>query len=156
MRRMPLATLPRLVVLTVCLAACAGAPKLSDDARLVFRVEGLVASLARAYQEKAAQDLFAGMAPTLRDRETLRKTVEEVFARYDQIELTLSVDRVHLEGKTVTVFLHWDGRWRQSAHEPIIRQGTARFLVEDGEPPLLTDVVGENPFVPTPDVGSPS
>ncbi len=154
MRRMPLASLPRLLVLMVCLAACAGAPKLSDDAKSVLRVEGSVASLARAYQEKAAQDLFAAMAPALRDREIFRKAVEDAFARYDHIELTLSVDRVHLEGKTITVFLHWDGRWRQSAHEPIIRQGTARFLVEDGEPPLLIDVVGENPFVPTVDAGS--
>lgn len=154
MRRMPLTSLPRLLVVTACLAACAGAPKLSDDARSVFRVQGLVASLARAYQDKAAQDLFAGMAPALRDRETFRKTVEDAFARYDHIELTLSVDRVHLEGKTVTVFLHWDGRWRQSAREPIIRQGTARFLVEDGASPLLTDVVGENPFAPIPDGGS--
>lgn len=156
MRRMPFASLSRLLVLVVSLAACAGAPKLSDDARSVLRVEGLLASLTRAYQAKAAPDFFAGMAPTLRDREALRKAVVDAFARYDHIELTLSVDRVHLEGKIVTVFLHWDGRWRQSAHEPIIRQGTARFLVEDGESPLLTDVVGENPFVPIPDVGSPS
>jgi hypothetical protein len=150
---MSVSSLLRVPVAVLCLAACAGGPQLSEDARLVRRVEGVVVSLARAYEHQDAQALFDGVAPTLPGRESLRAAVEDAFARFDRIELTLSIERVHLEGSTTAVFVHWDGRWRQAAREPLARQGTARFVVTAGNQVQLVDVVGENPFGPVPDGG---
>jgi hypothetical protein len=154
MRRMPKSSLRCLAVLFLGIAACSGGPELSDDGRSVRRVDGLVMALARAYEQKDLQALLAGTSPTMPVRDALRGSAERAFARYDRIELAVSIDRVHLDGKTATVFLHWDGRWAQTARDPLIRQGTARFVVDASDPALLTDVVGESPFAPLPDVGS--
>jgi len=148
---MTVSSLLRVSVAVLCLAACAGGPQLSEDARLVRRVEGVVVSLARAYERKDAHALFDGVAPTLPGRESLRAAAEDAFARFDRIELALSIERVHLEGSAATVFVHWDGRWRRTGREPLARQGTARFVVAAGDDAQLIDVVGENPFGPVPD-----
>lgn len=141
------------VGLTVYLivVACSSAPTLSDDARTVHQVDALIVSLADAYRGRAVDRLMAGFAPSLSGNEGLRQAAEGVFARFNQIELTIVVDRMHLEGKTVTVFLHWDGRWRSDEKDPVARQGTARFVVAAGDPAVITEVIGENPFGAVPD-----
>lgn len=134
-----------LLIVTV-LTACSGAPKLSDDGRVVRDVHALILDLERAYEGRDRAALMAGVAAQFSERDALDRAAEATFARFDQVELVLTVERIHLEKKTATVYLHWDGQWRQSADPPIARQGTARFVVDAEPRPLLTAVVGDNPF----------
>ncbi len=133
------------------LSACSGAPKLSDDGRLVRDVNVLVTELGRAYEQRDITALMDDVATQFPERDALRRAAEAAFGRFDRIELTLIVERVHLEGTTATVFLHWDGQWRASSAAPIIRQGTARFVVDTAQSPALVAVSGDNPFSPAPD-----
>jgi hypothetical protein len=128
------------------LSACSSAPKLSDDGRLVRDVNALVVELGRAYEQRDIGALMAGVATQFPEREALQRGAEATFERFDRIELTLTIERVHLEGKTATVFLHWDGQWRTSAAAPVIRQGSARFVVDTDHGPTLAAVLGDNPF----------
>ena len=146
------------VGLAICLVAvaCSSAPTLSEDAAAVRRVDALIASLGDAYRGRAVDRLMAGFAPSFSGSEQLRQAAEEVFVRFDRIELTIVVDRMHLEGKTATVFLHWDGRWRSDDKDPLLRQGTARFVVMTGGPAVITEVTGGNPFGVVPDASAHS
>jgi len=144
------------LTLSLIVVACASAPTLSEDAKAVQRVDALIVSLADAYRGRAVDRLMAGFAPSVSGNEQLRHTAEGVFARFDQIELTIVVDRMHFEGNTATVFLHWDGRWRSDEKDPLLRQGTARFVVAAGSPAMITEVIGENPFGTVPDASAQS
>lgn len=139
------------VAAMIVLSACSSAPKLSDDGRLVREVNALVAELGRAYEQRDATALMAGVATQFPERDALQQAAEAAFGRFDRIELALTVERVHLEGEIATVFLHWDAQWRTSATAPIVRQGTARFVVDTEHRPALVAVVGDNPFSPAPD-----
>jgi hypothetical protein len=134
----------------VGLHACSSTPKLTDDGRLVRDVAAFVAELERAYEDRDKAALLAGVATQFPDREALQRTVEGVFDRFDRIELGLIIERVHLEAKTATVYLHWDAQWRADGSAPIAGQGTARFEVETEGRPVLTAVVGDNPFAASP------
>lgn len=136
------------ILVMIVLGACSGAPKLTDDGRLVRDVNALIAGLGRAYEQRDATSLMAGVATQYPERDALRRAAEEAFGRFDRIELTLTVERIHLEGKTATVFLHWDGQWRTAAAAPVVRQGSARFVVDTDSAPALAAVAGDNPFVP--------
>ncbi|MEW6682611.1 MAG: hypothetical protein AB1451_06765 [Nitrospirota bacterium] len=134
------------------LYACSSAPKLSDDGRLVRDVAALVAELERAYEHRDGAALMSGVATQFPDRETLQRTAQAAFDQFDRIDLALTIERIHLEGQTATVSLHWDAQWRAAGSAPIARQGTARFLVETDVRPVLTAVLGDNPFVASPSV----
>ena len=149
MRRMPWRARVVFVVLAA-LQACSSTPKLSDEGRSVRGVVGLVTDLEHAYEQRDESALMAGMAKEFPDRETLQRTVQSVFDRFDRIDLTITVERIHLEGETATVYLHWDAQWRAQGSAPIARQGTARFEVGTDGRPMLTAVLGDNPFAATP------
>jgi ketosteroid isomerase-like protein len=142
------------LLVIMALSACSSAPKLSDDGRLVRDVDAFVAELGRAYEHRDLTALMDGVATQFPEREALQRTAEAVFDRFDNIDLALTVERVHLEGKTATVYLHWDAQWRAAGGAPIARQGTARFVVETDDRPVLTAVLGDNPFAASPSAPS--
>ena len=151
MRRMsPLRWIWVALLIVTALTACSGAPKLSDDGRLVRDVHALIGELERAYERRDRPAFMAGVAAQFPGRDALQGSADAAFERFSHIELALTVERVHLEGKTATVYLHWDGQWRASADQPIVRQGTARFVVDAEIRPLLTAVLGDNPFAVSP------
>ncbi len=139
------------VLAMMVLSACSGAPKLSDDGRLVRDVNALVTDLGRAYERRDMAAFMEKVATQFPERAAFQRTTEAVVGRFDRIEMTFTVERVHLEGKTATVFLHWDGQWRAAAAAPLIRQGTARFVVATDQAPTLVAVSGDNPFVSSSD-----
>lgn len=149
MRRMSRWRCIALLVVTA-LTACSGTPKLSDDGRLVRDVNALIGELERAYERRDRPALMDGVAALFPARDALQRSAEAAFERFNHIELALTVERVHLEGKTATVYLHWDGLWQVSADQPITRQGTARFVIDSETRPLLTAVLGDNPFAARP------
>ncbi len=136
------------VVFLAVLSACAGAPKLTEDGRRVQVVAAFVGELSHAYERRDATAVMAGIAPSFADREGLRRTVESTVAEFDDIDLALTIERIHLDAEAATVYLRWDGRWRAAGRDPIVRQGAARFIVETGERSLLVAVVGDMPFLP--------
>ncbi|MFZ5876176.1 MAG: hypothetical protein ACOYXU_07170 [Nitrospirota bacterium] len=136
------------VVCLAVLSACAGGPKLTDDGRRVQGVAEFVAELGHAYERRDASAVMAGIAPSFADREALRRDVEAAAAGFDEIELPLTIERIHLDADTATVYLRWDGQWRAAGREPIVRQGAARFIVDTRERSLLTAVIGDTPFAP--------
>jgi len=134
-------------VLTLwCSAACSGAAPLSEDARIAREADALVVSMARAYESKDLSGVMAGLAARLSDRQEIEQATRQAFDRFDRIELAISVDRIHLEGREVTVFAHWDGRWREANRVPIVRQGTVRLVMAAGTPVLVVQITGHNPF----------
>lgn len=151
MRRMPWWGRIAFLV-TVALHACSSAPKLSDDGRLVRDVAAFVAELERAYEHRDGTALMTGVSKQFPEREALQRTAETVFDRFERIELGLTIERIHLEGKSATVYLHWDAQWRAAGSAPITRQGTARFEVETDARPVLIAVLGDNPFAASPSV----
>lgn len=136
------------VVLLAVLSACAGAPKLTEDGRRVQSVAGFVADLSRAYERRDAAAVMAGIAPSFADRDALQRTVEAAAAGFDDIDLPVTIERIHLDADTATVYVRWDGRWRGPGRDPVVRQGAARFIVQTRERVLLTAVVGDMPFAP--------
>jgi hypothetical protein len=136
------------VVFLVVLSACAGGPKLTDDGRRVQAVAEFVAELGHAYERRDADAVMADIAPSFADRDALRRDVESAAAEYDKIDLPLTIERIHLDPDTATVYLRWDGQWRAAGREPIARQGAARFIVDTRERSLLTAVIGDTPFGP--------
>jgi hypothetical protein len=136
------------VVFLAVLSACAGTPKLTEDGRRVQVVAAFVGELGHAYERRDATAVMAGIAPSFADRDELRRNVESAVAGFDDIDLALTIERIHLDVETATVYLRWDGRWRAAGRDPIVRQGAARFIVETGERSLLTAVVGDMPFLP--------
>jgi hypothetical protein len=145
------------VVFLLALSACAGGPKLTDDGRRVEAVAEFVSELGHAYERRDAAAVMAEIAPTFADRDAVRRDVEAAAAGFDDIDLPLTIERIHLDADTATVYLRWDGQWRAAGREPIVRQGAARFIVEIRERPLLTAVIGDTPFGPVgaPPAGSP-
>jgi hypothetical protein len=146
MRRMSWRIRSAVVVLAV-LSACAGGPKLTEDGHRVQAVAELVADLGDAYERRDPAAVMAEIASSFADREALRRDVEAAAAGFDDIDLTLTIERIHLEADTATVYLRWDGQWRAAGREPIARQGAARFIVATGVRPRLTGVVGDTPFI---------
>jgi hypothetical protein len=147
MRRMPWRCRLAFVFL-VMLSACAGGPKLTDDGRRVQAVAEFVAELGHAYERRDAAAVMADIAPAFADRDALRRDVEAAAAEFDDIDLPLTIERIHLEADTATVYVLWDGQWRAAGRDPIVRQGAARFIVDTGARSLLTAVIGDTPFIP--------
>jgi len=139
-----------MLLVMAALQACSSTPKLSDDGRLVRDVTAFVAELERAYEARDMRALMNGVATRFPDREDLQRTAQEVFDQYDHIDLTLTIERVHLEGKTATVYSHWDAQWRAAGGAPITRQGSARFEIDTDASPTLAAVLGDNPFAARP------
>lgn len=146
MRRMSRWGLTALLLILTVSSACSSAPKLSDDGRLVRDVTALIGELERAYEQRDERGVMAGVAEDFPDRDAFRRNVAATFERFDRIELTPTIERVHLDGKSATVSLHWDAQWTVSGKAPIARQGTARFVVDAEGRPALTAVLGDNPF----------
>lgn len=145
------------VVFVLVLGACAGGPKLTDDGRRIRAVAEFVAQLGHAYERRDAAAVMAGIAPSFADRDALRRDVEAAAAGFEEIDLPLTIERIHLESDTATVYVRWDGQWRAAGRDPIVRQGASRFIVDTRERPLVTAVIGDMPFVPVDDTpaGSP-
>jgi hypothetical protein len=150
MRRMFQWRLMTLLLVLSASSACSGTPKLTDDGRLIRDVTVLVGDLDRAYEARDESGLMAGVAAQFPDRDAFRQAAKSTFDRFERIALTPTIDRVHLEGKTATVFLHWDAQWTASGSSPIAKQGTARFVVDAENRPVLTAVLGDNPFTADP------
>ncbi len=138
------------LLIATALTACSSAPKLSDDGRWVRDVHALIVDLERAYERRDQSAFMDDVAAQFAGRDALQRAAETTFERFDRIELAFTVERVHLENTTATVYLHWDGQWRASAGQPFVRQGTARFVVDAAPRPLLTAVLGDNPFIAGP------
>jgi hypothetical protein len=136
------------VIFLVVLSACAGGPKLTDDGRRVQAVTEFISELGHAYERRDAAAVMAGVAPSFADRDALRRGVEAAAAEFDKIDLPLTIERIHLDADSATVYLRCDGQWRAAGREPIVRQGAARFIVDTRERSLLTAVIGDTPFVP--------
>lgn len=138
----------RWVVVPVLLmsTACSSGPHLSDDGRSINRVSALVKVLERAYQQEDLQALLAGTTPDMPGRDAMQEAAQRAFDRYARIELAVTIDRIHLDGPTATVFVHWDGRWAGPSSDAFVRQGAARFVVASGPQPLVSEIVGDNPF----------
>lgn len=138
----------RWVVVSILLvsAACSSGPHLTDDGRSINRVSALVKVLERAYQQEDLEALLAGTTPDMPGREAMQEAAQQAFARYARIELAVTIDRIHLDGPTATVFVHWDGRWAGPSSDAFVRQGAARFVVASGTQVLVSEIVGDNPF----------
>jgi hypothetical protein len=142
---------PVVVVLLVVLSGCAGAPKLTDDGRRVQRVDEFLGALGHAYERRDATAVMAAISPQFADRETMRREMESAFAEFGDIELSFAIERIQLDPETATVYLRWDGAWRAAGRAPVVRQGSARFVVATGERTALAAVVGDTPFGPVGD-----
>lgn len=121
-------------------------PRYPEDHNRFVRIDAAVERLRTAYVEKNLSDIEQLMVPL--DRlETLGQDIRDDFQTFEEISLDLSIDRITVDGDTIEVFVHWQGRWKRTPTEAEIRDrghGMLRWIGVQSI--LLQHVQGDLPF----------
>lgn len=140
-----------IIVCCFCLSivgsGCAGGAVLSEDAQRARKINSLVQELVTAYERKDIEHFTSLLPSSSPDLRMLAAAVSRDFREYEQIGLTLSIDRIILKGEKGEIVFHWEGNWkRPGARGTYTARGMARVEFSGLKDVLLEKMEGDLPF----------
>ena len=121
-------------------------PKYPEDHARDQRVILAIKALEAAYVDKDRAALHELLLP-LEPLEILEAGAQQDFAAFSTIQLTITIDRIVIDGNLISTFISWEGQWQQSAQDsgPTAR-GHGVLLWNGNQVILLRGVEGNLPF----------
>ena len=107
------------------------APQHPGDHMRVERVIKAVEDLRTAYENRDLNALRA-LRSTATDLDRLERGAEQDFSAYDAISLTLTIERMYIQGEQATVNIRWEGEWQHESDEtPVTDRGYGALVWSD-------------------------
>ncbi len=129
------------------MAGCqSGDPEYTEDHTHFEQVVKAVNALSSAYENKDLK-AFQALRSTSKGLDQLARDMEKDFATYATISLTLTLERMSIQGDEATVNVRWEGMWQRVPDETPTRDRGHGILVWTGRAVVLLDrVEGNLPF----------
>ncbi len=135
-------------IILVLLAGCGSAPPKpsAENVRATKALE-VLETMRQAYLAGDQQGVMARVSTSLEGGYSdfagrLRKDME----MHDKAELTLTVERVEINGDETSVVFHWFGNWRDKQGKKVEARGNAVYTFAGETEMKLIRVVGDSPF----------
>jgi hypothetical protein len=140
-----------LIPFSLLVASCAKEP-LKEAGLHGEGTLGAVRDLAKTYERRDPEAFMDRVAPAYPDREAFRRSLEGVFASYQNIRFTVQYAKmlvaVEYKGNIKATFT-WECEWNTGGGKTV-RDGSRVSLVFDAGTYKLLAVDGKNPFIPAP------
>ena len=121
-------------------------PKYPEDHARDQRVILAIKALEAAYVDKDRAALHELLLP-LEPLEILEAGAQQDFAAFSTIQLTITIDRIVIDGNRISTFISWQGQWQQSAQDSgDTARGHCVLLWNGNQVILLRGVEGNLPF----------
>ena len=121
-------------------------PKYPEDHARDQRVILAIKALEAAYVNKDREALHELLLP-LEPLEALETVSQQDFATFPTIQLTITIDRIVIDGNRISTFISWQGQWQQSAQDSgDTARGHGVLLWNGNQVILLRGVEGNLPF----------
>jgi hypothetical protein len=136
-----------LVLLAVQVLGCATKePRYPADHARYQKIDAAVEGLQRAYAKRDLSAFRALLLPSgLLDRVEI--DVSKDFESFEEITLDFSIERIVVDGETVDVFVHWQGKWKKKQEETgVLERGHGVLRFVGIQSILLKSVEGDLPF----------
>ncbi len=110
--------------------------------RIVVAVE----ALRSAYEKHDLEAIRALQSPS-QNFDQLERDLQNDFSASDTIALTLTIERIYIQGEQATVNVRWEGEWQHGPEETLrTDRGHGVLLWSGRDVVLLEQVKGNLPF----------
>ena len=135
------------MALALFAAGCqSDAPKHTEDHMRYERIIKAVEALRVAYENQDIKALQALHSPST-SLDQLERDAAKDFSAYDTISLTLTIERLYIQGEQATVTVRWEGAWQHGPDETLMTDRGYGVLVWSGlQTVLLEQMTGNLPF----------
>jgi len=120
--------------------------KKSENASRIRTLFDALDASKKNYELKNSAELFDQFGSRFPDAEQVKKEIREVYSRYTSISLRLYVDHVVLDKENSSMFVRWEGEWKQNDDERFKSSGTSIFNYSTELTPHLVGIQGTDPF----------
>lgn len=136
-----------LVCVLVLLCSCSKKePRYPEDHARFERITEAVKTLQQAYMAHDRETTKSLLLP-LATLEEWEREIERDFDTYADIDLDLSIERIRIEGDQISVYVSWQGKWKQASNDEGVRARGHGVLHWSGTHViLLSGVGGDLPF----------
>ena len=136
-----------LLCVVAVLANCSSKePRYPEDHARFERIAEAVKTLQQAYIAQDSETIKSLLLPL----DTLYAWEQEIqrdFQTYSDISLDLSIERILIEGDLISVYVSWQGDWKQEGQEQILNTRGHGVLHWSGTHViLLSGIGGDLPF----------
>ena len=132
--------------MTVLQGCSSSPPRYPEDHERFQRIVKAVTTLKEAYIEHDQQTTDGLLLP-LENLETWKREVQRDFLTYSDITLDLTIDRILIEGDLISVYVSWQGEWKQTPEDTGMKARGHGILHWNGTHViLLSGVEGNLPF----------
>ncbi|MBI5755895.1 MAG: hypothetical protein HZA12_03130 [Nitrospirae bacterium] len=133
-----------LFLLFTIMAGCAGKEILSEDAVRIGKSVDFVNELKGLYEQRDER-LISMFSKEYLEEGDIKRVIMQDTARFNDISLSLFIDRIEVEKEKVNISAHWNGTWKDV--EKTYREGgSAVILVLYGDSIHIIGVKGDSPF----------
>lgn len=127
----------------ISLLSCSKAVKPSEDVARIKAILNTITKLQENYNEKDLAAFVTFVSPKYNS--SFKNSVEKGLLEFDELNLTIHVDRINMDRDGAGVSLAWEGEWKK-ADKKISKSGNAIFAFTNDAEPKLTGISGNNPF----------
>lgn len=120
--------------------------KYPEDHARFERIVKAVEALRSAYEGQNPGALQELMLPS-EGLQRLQSDIQQDFSAYASISLTMTIERIYIQGERATVNVRWEGEWQPSPEEkPVTNRGHGMLIWSGRQVILLVGVDGNVPF----------
>ena len=121
-------------------------PRYPEDHARFERIAEAVKTLQQAYIAHDSDTTKSLLLP-LDSLEAWEREIERDFQTYSDITLDLSIERILIEGDQISVYVSWQGEWKETSEDKGVRARGHGVLHWSGTHViLLSGVGGDLPF----------
>ena len=121
-------------------------PKYPEDHARYQRVVQAIKTLETAYVNKDIPAFHELLLP-LENLNLLEADVQQDFTAFSSIHLTLSIDRILIDGDRISAFISWQGDWQRTPEGAFAQaRGHGVLLWSGNQVILLRGTEGDLPF----------
>ncbi len=134
--------------LVVLMAGCESkqGPKYPEDHERFGRVVEAVDALRSAYEKQNLDAIRKLMLPS-KGFQRLQREMQQDFATSSAIALTMTIERMYVQGEQARVNIRWEGEWQPSSEDKVVTDRGHGILIWSGtQVILLAGVEGDLPF----------
>ena len=132
-----------LLLLFTIMAGCAGKEILSEDAVRIRKSVDFVNELKGLYEQRDERLISMFSKEYLEG--DIKRVIMQDIARFNDISLSLFIDRIEVEKENVYISVHWNGTWKDVG-KTYREGGSAVILTLYGEGFKVTGIKGDSPF----------
>ena len=134
-----------LFLIITLITGCAGKVILSDDAVRIRKVTDFVYEIKDLYEQRNENLLAMFSSEYLASAGDLKTAILKDMEGFDNISLSLFIDRIEMSDEHVNISIHWNGAWK--GPEKTFREGGSMVLLTSyGDPIRIMGFKGDSPF----------